>query len=167
MINRWHNKNQFDLWMYLMFGKICSSFFRIPKVDLTKLRVGRMAAETQVEVVENELVSELKTVGLRQLKETIRAEQELLRELIRQRENDNQAIRTQCIEPALERSARGYNVGGLFWENTQRRLQEIVPSEVRIRREETIDWLSTRKKLFEELDRFPIPEMETVQHWYY
>lgn len=58
----------------------------LPALDLSKMVLGRMPAETTFESVKHQFEQELHRVGLKRFQENIHAEKLILEQLLRQRE---------------------------------------------------------------------------------
>lgn len=146
--------SQIGLWLELMFGKVCSGVVRgiRGRVDLSKMEIGRMTAETSNETVRKEFNEELRRIGWQNLREKIGDEQAALSELIDQQQKIRREVYEHCVAPALSRAEQGYQVRGFFWQRSQENLNKIVNQESLKNIEESIDWLNTRQQIFEELD---------------
>ncbi|MFA6302644.1 MAG: hypothetical protein WC627_05875 [Legionella sp.] len=117
------------------------------------IHIGRMSAEMSTKAILDELTTELKKEGYEQISQKLKIEKAVLDELTSQKQQIESEIDQKCMKPALERAAKGYNVTGVFWSETQKKLHQIITREELIKREEQIDWLDARNKLFEQLGR--------------
>ncbi|HAU0335225.1 TPA: hypothetical protein JBF37_02845 [Legionella pneumophila] len=140
-----------DLNGEFMFGRL---WLRLPvnkpTLDLSKIVLGRMPAETTFESVKREFEQELRRVGLKRFQENIHAEQLILEQLLKQREEMTKKIDEKCLRPALQRSENGYDVTGLYWSRMQGELSKIQSKKERVELDETIDWLYARRRFLKE-----------------
>lgn len=123
------------------------------ETPIPQITIGRMSAGMSTEAILNELKKELKKEGVEQLSKKIEIEKTFLDELTSQKQKIEKEIEKNCINPALDRAAKGYNVTGVFWAETQKKLHKIITPEELIKREEEIDWLVTRSQLFDKLGK--------------
>ncbi len=121
-----------------------------PALDLSRMALGRMPAETTYESIKNDFEQELHRVGLKQFQENIHAEQLILEQLLKQREEITKKIDEKCLRPALQRSANGYDVKGLYWGKIQEDLSKIQSKKERVEMDEMIDWLCARRRFLKE-----------------
>ena len=129
-----------------------SMSYNLEQLDV---RVGRMAAETTEDIVRKEFVDEVKKEGWHNIIDRIQVEESVLEELTIEKRHLQQAMEKSCLNPAIARARQGFAVKGMFWENTQRNLNHVVPSETLKILDEQIDWLHTRQKIFEEINAHP------------
>ncbi|CZG55179.1 TPA: hypothetical protein JBE46_01880 [Legionella pneumophila subsp. pneumophila] len=122
----------------------------LPTLDLSKMVLGRMPAETTFESIKQEFKQELHRVGLKRFQENIHAEKLILEQLLRQREELTKKIDEECLNPALRRCANGHDVKGLFWSNMQGNLAKIQSKKERVEMDEMIDWLCARRRFLKE-----------------
>ncbi len=122
----------------------------LPALDLSKMVLGRMPAETTFESIKQEFKQELHRVGLKRFQENIHAEKLILEQLLRQREELTKKIDEECLNPALRRCANGHDVKGLFWSNMQGNLAKIQSKKERVEMDEMIDWLCARRRFLKE-----------------
>jgi hypothetical protein len=117
-----------------------------------QVRIGRMSAETLIETVKKELEMEVKQDGLSTVKNRLMLEAIALDDLSMQQQQIQQAVKEQCLVPVLKRAKEGYSVRGLFWQQTENKLDVLVTQEKLKAIDESIDWLNTRKKIIDELE---------------
>lgn len=122
----------------------------LPALDLSKMVLGRMPAETTFESVKQEFEQELHRVGLKRFQENIHAEKLILEQLLRQKEELTKKIDKECLNPALRRCANGYDVKGLYWGKIQEDLSKIQSKKERVEMDEMIDWLCARRRFLKE-----------------
>ncbi|AMP88245.1 hypothetical protein [Legionella pneumophila] len=134
-----------------MFGRLWLRAIGCPStLDLSKMVLGRMPAQTTFESVKREFEQELRRVGLKRFQESIHAEKLILEQLLRQREEMTKKIDENCLRPALRRSANGYDVRGLYWNKIQEDLVKIQSKKERVELDEKIDWLFARRRFLKE-----------------
>lgn len=134
-----------------MFGRLWLRAVGHPStLDLSKMVLGRMPAEVTFESVKREFEQELRRVGLKRFQENIHAEQLILEQLLKQREEMTKKIDEKCLRPALQRSANGYDVTGLYWSRIQGDLAKIQSKKERVELDERIDWLCARRRFLKE-----------------
>lgn len=121
-------------------------------LEQLNVRIGRMAAETTEDIVRKEFVDEVKKEGWHSIRDRIHLEESLLEELTIEKRQLQQVVDTRCLTPAISRARQGFAVRGMFWEDTQKKLKQIAPSETLKILDEQIDWLHTRQKIFEEIN---------------
>ncbi|HHF7367725.1 TPA: hypothetical protein ACPSKY_002866 [Legionella bozemanae] len=123
-------------------------FFVSSAKNIPNIRLGRMAPETTIDTIEQELHTELNEKGLIKLGKTLEEEQKILQDLQAKQKDSLNQIKEACVTPAQKRLAQGYSINGLFWSLKQKEMNQIATKEVLQIREETIDWLKARQELY-------------------
>ncbi|AWN72951.1 hypothetical protein LEAN103870_04115 [Legionella anisa] len=123
-------------------------FFGLYGKSMSTLRLGRMAPETTIDIIEQELHAELKEKGLVKLGKTLEEEQKILLDLQAKQKDNLNRIKEACVNPTQKRLAQGYSINGLFWSLKQKEMNQIATKEAMQTREETIDWLKARQDLY-------------------
>ncbi|KTC91406.1 hypothetical protein OQJ18_12795 [Fluoribacter dumoffii] len=132
----------------MMMRPSSSRFFSSSTRDISLMRIGRMAPETTIDILAQELKAELKEKGIAQLQKNLEEEKKILKELQATHKESLERIKEICVTPAQDRFAQGYSIGGLFWEQKQKEMKRVATKELLEIREETIDWLKNRQELY-------------------
>lgn len=117
------------------------------------IRLGRMAPETTVDVVEQEFKNELQEIGLVKLRETLEEEYKVLQDLQSKQTECLNKIAKICVTPVQKQIIQGKNIHGSFWNNMQKEMNQIETKDQLQIREEMIDWLKTRQTLYSAMQK--------------
>ena len=134
-----------------MFRHFCHRAPNLQSFAYVEFRIGRMPAEVQPCVVEEELLQQITHMGIDHMQRLIRQEEFALNHLLKERERLRQLISTICVQPSIQRVKQGYQVTGTYWSMLQIKLNEVAPKDKYLTIEEQIDWLNTRKTVFTKL----------------